>query len=195
MNRIGILGGTFDPPTFAHLQLAMFALGTDKVDQVWLVPCWEHAFGKQPSKFEDRDKMCRLAVEAVFGKGPGCKVDVKPYEALWKIHYTVDLVERLIKQYPDFTFTLILGADNLRDAAKWHHWEDILLMTDPPIIVGRPGVTVEGYVPDFECLPISSTMVREAAQLENYGDCKQWAPAAVIQYFTESYLYRKSESR
>jgi len=192
MKNIGILGGTFDPPTFGHLQMIMFALASGKVDEVWMIPCWEHAFGKQPSKYEDRDKMCRLAIESVFGTGPGCKVDVKPFEVIWKIRYTVDLIERLTQQFNDGTrFTLIVGADNLRDAAKWCRWNDILSMTDPPIIIGRPGVDILGA---FEGMPISSTMVRAAAEHENYGDCQRWTPVAVLKYFTEFSLYRKIES-
>ena len=190
MRRIGILGGTFDPPTLAHLQLAMFALASGKVDQVWLVPCWEHAFGKQPSKFEDRDKMCRLAVESVFGRGVDRRVLVQPFEASWKTRYTYDLLQNLTQQYRDYAFTLIIGADNLRDSGKWHRWEDIIKMTQPPIIVGRPGVAVDGFIPDFEGLPISSTLVREAARQGRYAACRTMSPAAVVEYFQRHMLYQ-----
>ena len=64
---IALLGGSFNPPHVAHLMVAWWALSTQPVDEVWLLPAFAHPFGKELAPFEDRVRMCELAARALRG--------------------------------------------------------------------------------------------------------------------------------
>ena len=61
--RIGLLGGTFNPPHLGHLAVAKTGLWSGEIDAVWFLPCWEHAFGKKPESFNHRASMCQLMIQ------------------------------------------------------------------------------------------------------------------------------------
>ena len=65
--EVALLGGSFNPPHVAHLMAAYWALATQGVSEVWLLPAYRHPFGKQLEPFEDRLRMCRLAAAAIRG--------------------------------------------------------------------------------------------------------------------------------
>src|SRR5512142_3080150 len=65
--EIALLGGSFNPPHVAHLMAAYWALATQGVAEVWLLPSYRHPFGKALAPFEDRVRMCELAASALRG--------------------------------------------------------------------------------------------------------------------------------
>ena len=62
--EIALLGGSFNPPHVAHVMAAWWALATQGVREVWLLPTWRHPFGKELAPWEDRVRMCELAIRA-----------------------------------------------------------------------------------------------------------------------------------
>ncbi|MFH1131294.1 MAG: nicotinate-nicotinamide nucleotide adenylyltransferase, partial [Pseudomonadota bacterium] len=66
--RIALLGGSFNPPHVAHQMVCAWVLKANKVDQVWLVPCFQHAFGKPLIEFVHRMEMCRRIADS-FASG------------------------------------------------------------------------------------------------------------------------------
>lgn len=132
--RVGLLGGTFDPPHRAHVLAAEAALATGEVDRVLVVPVFEHAFNKRPgASFEDRMEMCRRA----FALDP--RVQVSDIEAhLPRPNYTLATVEALEQLEPEARFRLVAGSDVLVDLPRWHR-VDQLLERAPLLLLKRQG--------------------------------------------------------
>ena len=69
--RVGVYGGSFDPPHVGHAMVTSWLRWTGQVDEVWLLPVASHAFGKDLVSFEDRVEMCRAMGEVL---GPWVRV-------------------------------------------------------------------------------------------------------------------------
>jgi nicotinate-nucleotide adenylyltransferase len=61
MTRIALFGGSFNPPHVAHQLVALYVLETQPIDELWIVPVYTHALGKQLADYEHRVAMCELA--------------------------------------------------------------------------------------------------------------------------------------
>ena len=118
--KVGIFGGTFDPPHNGHLALCRTVLESALVDRVIIVPCLRHAFGKQPVPFEHRVAMCELMA------GQDEEVLVNEAEAaLDEPGKTLALVRYLMSNNPDVEFRLVAGSDIWHERDKWYHFDDI----------------------------------------------------------------------
>lgn len=133
MTRVGILGGTFDPPHLGHKSIAQAALDNNKVDVVWFLPCWKHAFGKEPTEFHHRASMCYLMVRN------HSEMFVSTAEAEIKSTYSVEILKYIKAGNQDKTFRLIMGTDNYHKIDRWRDAETVLSLA-PPIWVARPEV-------------------------------------------------------
>lgn len=114
--RLGILGGTFDPPHHGHLQMAEAALSQLQLDKILFAPA-----GVQPLKInqqstapEQRTRMVELAIAN------------QPHFELSRIdldrsgpHYSVDLLSIAHRQFPHSEFWFIMGEDSLADLLRW----------------------------------------------------------------------------
>jgi nicotinate-nucleotide adenylyltransferase len=184
VKRIALLGGSFNPPHVAHVMAAWWVLATEDVDEVWLLPTYKHAFGKELAPFEDRVAMCRLAVKGLRG------VKVSSVEkALAKdplVGKTVRVLELLRERHPRTRFALVVGTDILREVSKWYRWEDIQRLADV-IVVGREGYP-QGAPPGAPLLPrISSTEIRE--RLARGEDVRGLVGKGVEEYARRKRLY------
>lgn len=122
MTRIGILGGTFDPPHIGHLLLAEYSAEALELDRVLFVPA-----GVQPLKDDIRSAVAhRVAmVKLAIADNPLfalSRVDVEREGP----HYTADTVRLLSEQYPDATLYFLMGGDNLRDFPQWTRPKEII---------------------------------------------------------------------
>lgn len=151
--RVGVFGGSFDPPHLGHALVTTWALATTGLDEVWWIPAFQHAFGKRSAPFEVRCALCELAVRRFNG------VRVSRVEGeLGGESRTIDTLEALEARHPGVSFELVIGADLVAQLPRWKRWDD--LSRYPRHVVGR-GDTVapEGMVriPD-----VSSTALRAA---------------------------------
>jgi nicotinate-nucleotide adenylyltransferase len=124
--RIGLFGGSFNPPHVAHQLVCTLALSVGGVDEVWLVPCYQHAFDKALVPFEDRLAMCRLAAEPFGARARVCDVE----RSLGGVSRTLVTLEHLRQQYPRYAWVLVVGADILAEAPRWHAWDRIRELAD-----------------------------------------------------------------
>lgn len=134
--RIGIFGGTFDPPHVGHLILA--AEARDQLDLdciVWvLTPDPPHKRGEDISSLAHRLAMVELAIEAddAFTLS---HVDIdRPGP-----HYTVDTVNILKQEYPDQALIYLMGGDSLQNLPLWHKPDEFLAALDGIGVMRRPG--------------------------------------------------------
>ena len=175
--RIGLYGGAFNPIHLGHLKVITHALAVGNLDQVWVVPAWEHAFGKDMAPFDERLAMCKDAVSDVFGT---CvtKAIALDLEAKYQTRYTVDLVERIKADFPMVDqLVLIIGQDNVADLPKWHRSQDLVAQVE--LLV----------VPDQG--PIRSTKIRKVVEDGRLSFLHDWLPRKVMLRIEENGLYRK----
>ncbi len=183
--RVAVFGGSFNPPHIAHVLAVVYALEVAPIDEVLIVPVFQHPFSKELAPFEDRLAMC----EAAMGWIPGARVSTVERE-LGGESLTLRMLTHLRQQHPDWALRLLVGADVLADLPKWHRFDRIAEIA-PPIVLGRAGVTTDrAPVP---LLPrISSTEVREALHRGDIDTVRPLLSARVLAYIQEHGLYRKT---
>jgi nicotinate-nucleotide adenylyltransferase len=138
--RLGIFGGTFDPPHVGHLILA--AEARDQLDldcTIWvLTPDPPHKRGQNISPLSQRLKMVELAVSEDGGFQLS-HVDIdRPGP-----HYSVDTVEILKKKYSDQALIYLMGGDSLHDLPNWHQPHEFMGLLDGIGVMRRPGDDID----------------------------------------------------
>jgi nicotinate-nucleotide adenylyltransferase len=138
--RIGIFGGTFDPPHVGHLILASEARDQLDLDcTIWvLTPDPPHKQGKDISSIEDRLAMVQMAIEDDDGFKLS-RVDIdRPGP-----HYAVDTAKIIRETYPDKELIYLMGGDSLENLPKWYQAEKFLSIMDGIGVMRRPGDDID----------------------------------------------------
>jgi len=131
--RIGLFGGTFDPPHQAHLAASLLAMKRLKLDRVW----WIVTPGNPLKNTKHLAPLGeRIAAARSLTRHP--RIDVTGLEAVIKTRYTFDTISWLINRCPGVRFVWIMGADNLRSFHRWQRWRDIARLV-PIVVVDRLG--------------------------------------------------------
>jgi nicotinate-nucleotide adenylyltransferase len=189
LRRIGIFGGSFNPPHVAHALVGLYVLETAPIDELWFVPTYRHPFAKDMVSYDDRVAMCELVAAPL---GPRARVSRAEEDAA-RTHQresrTWFLLEHLAQTHPDAQFHLVIGADILHETAQWHRWDEIVTRA-PPIVVGRGGVEPPpgAHVSELAMPQVSSTEVRR--RLAAGEDAAGLVSGAVLGYIARRGLYR-----
>ncbi|NCG20781.1 MAG: nicotinate-nicotinamide nucleotide adenylyltransferase [Rhodobacterales bacterium] len=177
--RIGIYGGSFNPPHLGHAMVTAWLLWADQVDEVWLLPTYKHAFSKHLADFEHRILMCEaLAQEVSVDRIKICAVE----RELPSPSYMVDTLRHLALRHPEHRFQLVVGADVLAESDRGKEWS-VIARRWAPIVVGRQGYPTPKGAIDFP--GISSTAIRRALAVGQ--DVRHWVPRAVGDVLGDAY--------
>jgi len=140
IERIGIFGGTFDPPHLGHLILASEARAQLRLNRLlWvLTPIPPHKLNQPISSLEDRLAMVKLALkdEPAF-EFSGIEIK-RPGP-----HYTLDTLRIVSEQYPKADVILLLGGDSLRDLPTWHKPMEVVAACHQIGVMRRPGDSID----------------------------------------------------
>jgi len=142
--RLGILGGTFDPPHYGHLLLAECCREQAELDQVWFMPAATppHKQSRPLSTPQQRLTMLELAI------GGHTSLVVSRLEIdRGGLSYTADTLEAVQADHPDSDLFFLLGSDSLFDLPDWHQPQRIC-RTATLVVVQRAG----DEPADFTCL-------------------------------------------
>ena len=190
--RVGVFGGSFDPPHVGHVLLATWALSAGGIDRLIVVPTFAHVVGKKSAPFEDRVTMARAA----FSILDPARVEVSRIEErLPPPSFTIHTLRALSEEHPGAAFRLLVGADVLGALPRWHDVEGIEAIA--PLLVGgrsghaasAEGRSVEADVPSFP--EVSSTVIR--ARLAAGQDVRSLVPELVLTHLRARGLYRVEE--
>ena len=197
--RLGIFGGTFDPPHLAHLVLAMEAadqLGLEKV--LWvLTPDPPHKQERIISPVSHRLTM----VSSTIAENPIFELSLVDIDRPGP-HYAVDTVKLLGRQYPGFELYYLIGGDSLRDLPAWRDPKVLIDRCDGLGVMRRPGVELhlqelEHKLPglkgklvffDAPLLDISSQDIRD--RVASGRPYRYFVLPGIYHYIEENLLYR-----
>lgn len=133
--RIGLYGGSFNPPHAAHLMVSKTSLRRLDLDRVW----WLVTPGN-PLKPRKDLKALDERIELARGLIDDNRIIPTGLEADLGTHFTIDTVDRLQSLCPDVRFVWLMGADNLAQFSRWRDWRTIAARI-PLAIIDRPGFT------------------------------------------------------
>ena len=121
--RIGLFFGSFNPIHIGHLIIANTMATTADLEQVWFVVSPQNPFKKTKSLLHEFDRLDM--VERAIADNSRLKATSIEF-SMPKPSYTIDTLTRLGEKYPQHTFRLIIGEDNLAQFANWKNHEQIL---------------------------------------------------------------------
>jgi nicotinate-nucleotide adenylyltransferase len=130
--RVGLQGGSFNPPHAAHRQLSLLALKRLQLDRVW----WLVSPG---NPLKDTRELPSLAtrIEAARKVAAHPAIQVSGLEAALNTRYTVDTITALRRRFPNVRFVWLMGADGLAQFHRWRDWERIAEQV-PIAVIDRP---------------------------------------------------------
>ena len=130
--RIGLLGGSFNPPHVAHRAISLFAIKRLKLDRVWWLVTPGNPL-KDEGALHDLDERA----EAARRMAGDPRIDVSCLESVIGTRYTFDTVRYLRRRASGLRFVWIMGADNLAQFHRWQNWRRIA--SEVPIaVIDRP---------------------------------------------------------
>jgi nicotinate-nucleotide adenylyltransferase len=138
--RLGIFGGTFDPPHVGHLILAEIALSSLELDRLlWvLTPDPPHKQGRLISPLPQRLELLHAAL-AGDERFELSRIDINRPPP----HYALDTVRLLRENHPDAQLIYLMGSDSLRDLPTWRQPQEFVLACDEIGVMRRPGAVFD----------------------------------------------------
>jgi nicotinate-nucleotide adenylyltransferase len=130
--RIGLLGGSFNPPHDAHRAISLFAIKRLKLDRVWWLVTPGNPL-KDHGGLRDLDQRAEAARQTADDP----RIDVSCLESVIGTRYTADTIGYLRRRASGLRFVWIMGADNLAQFHRWQNWRRIA--SEVPIaVIDRP---------------------------------------------------------
>ena len=120
-HRVGVLGGSFNPPHLGHLLAAIYAQKVFDLDEIWFLPTHRHAFRKGLAPFRDRLKMCKLLLKNLGPRFSTSTIE-NDIASDGKMLKTLQALQR---KYRRNKFLLIVGSDILKETRRWYRFPEI----------------------------------------------------------------------
>ena len=199
-NRIGLFGGTFDPPHLGHLILASEAQSQLELKRLlWiLTPEPPHKQDHLITSIEHRLAMVELAIK----DNPAFELSRVELDRPGP-HYTLDTIKLIAEQNPNADIIPIIGEDSLRDLPTWHqsqelvyacHWIGVMRRpNDEPNLDALehelPGITSKIHYVDAPLMEIASREIR--SRIANGRSVRYYLPTPVYEYIEQHQLYHQ----
>jgi len=202
--RVALYFGTFNPIHVGHLAIANYIAQQDEVDEVWLVVSPQNPLKEKASMLPDYHRLA-IVREAIADNPLLVASDIE--FNLPKPSYTIDTLTYIQEKYPDYSFSLIVGEDNLRSFPKWKNFEVILANyqlwvyprhTTLYDLENRGDETVVNelyanknvhFLQNVPLMSISSSFIRDL--IRNNKSPKYLLTPPVLKYIEEMHFYKK----
>jgi len=205
MKKVGLFFGTYNPIHVGHLVIANHLANYTELDEVWLVVSPQNPLKKKDSLLQDYHRLAlvRVAIE----DNPKLKASDIEF-SLPKPSYTSNTLAHINEKYPDYSFALIMGEDNLRTFHKWKNYADILknnqIYVYPRVLTEQEkeeseinaeadnGLRKHQNVimcDDVPVMKISASFIRGA--IKEKKDVSYLLTQPVFKYLTEMHFYEK----
>ncbi|MFC6103817.1 nicotinate (nicotinamide) nucleotide adenylyltransferase [Olivibacter domesticus] len=190
MQKIGLFFGSFNPIHTGHLIIANYMANHTDLSEVWLVVSPQNPLKKKDNLLNmyDRLEMVNLALEDAENIRSN---DIE--FRLPKPSYTIDTLIYLRERYPDKSFVLIMGADNLITLKKWKNYE-IILRDFAIYVYPRPGFDSSEWanhskitITNMPLMEISSTFIRNA--IKERKNVRYFLPNKVLDFIDKKGIY------
>jgi len=201
--RIGLFGGTFDPPHLGHLILASEAQSQLELTRLlWvLTPEPPHKQDQVITSIEHRLAMVKLAIE----DNPGFELSSVELDRPGP-HFTIETVQIIARQNPSAQIVPIIGGDSLRDLPTWHEAKELLYACHWVGVMRRPsdaanlealerelpGISSKVHYVDAPLLEIASREIR--VRIAHGQSVRYYLPKSVYDYIEEHHLYHQPET-
>jgi nicotinate-nucleotide adenylyltransferase len=138
--RIGLFGGSFNPPHEGHLHVGRMALTRLRLDRLWWLVTPGNPLKERRglASLEERMEAARL-----LARHP--RITVTDIEAQLGVRYTIDTIRALRARCPGVHFVWIMGADGLAGFHRWRDWREIAGLV-PMAVIDRPGLTLKSVL-------------------------------------------------
>jgi nicotinate-nucleotide adenylyltransferase len=203
MQKIGIFGGTFNPPHWGHLRIAEAAIAQKSLDQVLWMPTQPHYKAADILDFHHRQAMVE---RMIFAKDPQGKA-LYPRFALCppeanQSSYAIENLLALQSLYADRQWYWIVGMDAFRSLPRWYRSAELVTRCgwlvaprdgDVSATIDhfmQQGVAIEWELLELLSIEISSSLIRQYCH--NLRSIQHLVPAAVSTYLMEQGLYRSN---
>ncbi len=198
MSRIGVLGGTFDPPHYGHLILADFALHALGLEKVLFVPAGDPPHKRQVTRESAEHRLAMLA--RALPDDPRFVISRADLDRPGP-HYTVDMLAIVQEDHPSAELYFVMGSDSLRDLPTWNRPE-LLIERCTLAVMQRPSVEVHAHMHDdilpglaerivFIDAPLIGITASDVARWIAEGQSVRYLlPPLVLDYIEEHRLYR-----
>jgi len=194
-NKIGLLGGTFDPVHLGHLIIAESVLNELNLDKIYFIPAHKHALksNKKITPPNIRLEMLQIALKD-FSYYSASDIELKSD----KVSFTIDTLNKICdyENLSNAELFYIIGIDNLTELHLWKDYEKIMEVVQV-VVVCRTGIYDEKLIKKYENklivaetpeIDISSTMIRKLIKKNRHW--KSLVTPSVYQYIITHNLYK-----
>ncbi|HBU48244.1 MAG TPA: hypothetical protein DEB46_08025 [Myxococcales bacterium] len=168
-----LYGGSFDPPHFGHQMAIFYVLEGGYADEVRIIPCFEHPFGKRLSSFSDRVRYCEALIKPFGGRAV---VDLIESD-LAAPSFSYQTAEALAERFPEDQLRWIIGSDAAHELNRWKEIHR-LEAAAPFLILGRQGAASVSDQTPLSLPEVASRDLRN--RLADGENLQGWIPESVL---------------
>ena len=190
--NVGLYFGTFNPIHIGHMAIANYMVEFTEIDQLWFVVSPQNPHKRKANLLDDFQRL--EMVHRAVGIDNRFRVSNIEFN-LPKPSYTASTLAYLKDQYPDYSFKIIMGSDNLENFHKWKNYETIV-ENYGVIVYPRPGFDKNNFIPHHNItltaapqMDISSTFIRKSVKMGK--NVSFFLPSKVWEYLEEMNFYKK----
>jgi len=189
--KVGLFFGSFNPIHVGHLIIAQGALNETDLDRVWFVISPQNPLKDKKTLISEYDRL--RMVEYAIGENIDLMASNVEF-TLPKPSYTIDTLRHLKTVHPEYSFSLIMGEDNIDTLHKWKDYD--ILLRDYPIYchprMGTDNASMRAHYPqvtyfNLSLLDISATRVRQ--MIQQGKSVRYMVPDQVFEYIQKQGLY------